>query len=85
MKYLKVLNELNSSNVSLRDPLDNLRSILYHLETSDVPNFPKFLALDFFAVSHSKMALDNLGLISFIIVSFKAFTWEVTSHYHNKD
>ena len=45
------------------DPIDHLGLIWYHSEPLEVPYFPnQFLGLDFFVISYSKLALEELGL-----------------------
>ena len=47
--------------MSLRYPLENLGSIWYHSEHSDVPySLNQFLGWDIFAVSYSKTALNYI-------------------------
>ena len=57
---LKVLMKTNWSKMTISDPLINLESIWYHVESLEVPYSPnQFLDRDlFFAPSYSKAALD---------------------------
>ena len=46
--------------MSISDPLNNLGSIWYHSEPSEVPYSPnQYLDRDFFATSYSKAALEQ--------------------------